>query len=234
MGIQETAPVLRCASCGAPAQPGDVRCTYCKASLATVACPHCFALVHADAAHCPHCGKGLERAPAEATTLPCPACGEMLTRRTLGSISIQPCESCGGLWMSNEAFQAVTATHEDRGTALAGLGVTPAPAPPTEAVVRYRKCPECQTMMNRQNYARISGVILDVCRHHGTWFDADELRRVLDFIESGGLERARQKELISLQEAQRARSTPLPDFEPGSIEGESQFDILKLLTRMIG
>jgi hypothetical protein len=49
--------------------------------------------------------------------------------------------------------------------------------------------------MNRVNFAHASGVIVDVCTNHGTWFDADELRRVLDFISAGGLESARQREL---------------------------------------
>jgi Zn-finger nucleic acid-binding protein len=33
-----------------------------------------------------------------------------------------------------------------------------------------------------------SGVILDVCRDHGTWLDSDELERVVGFILSGALE----------------------------------------------
>ena len=57
--------------------------------------------------------------------------------------------------------------------------------------------------MNRLNYARHSGVILDVCKTHGIWFDLDELRRVLAFITGGGLDRARDAELAELKEAQR-------------------------------
>jgi hypothetical protein len=49
--------------------------------------------------------------------------------------------------------------------------------------------------MNRLNFAHTSGVIVDVCTPHGTWFDADELRRVLEFITNGGLEAARVREL---------------------------------------
>ena len=54
--------------------------------------------------------------------------------------------------------------------------------------------------MNRRNYGYASGAIVDFCRAHGIWFDADELPRILDFIEQGGLvavraERARDSEL---------------------------------------
>jgi Zn-finger nucleic acid-binding protein len=54
----------------------------------------------------------------------------------------------------------------------------------------YRPCAVCGALMNRQNYGRKSGVILDVCRAHGIWFDAGELPRVLAWIRDGGEQRA--------------------------------------------
>jgi Zn-finger nucleic acid-binding protein len=53
--------------------------------------------------------------------------------------------------------------------------------------------------MNRSNFARSSGVIIDLCKEHGAWFDAGELPKIVDFINNGGLARAREKELIDLQ-----------------------------------
>ena len=41
--------------------------------------------------------------------------------------------------------------------------------------------------MNRRNFGRTSGVIVDCCGAHGTWFDADELERVGKFVAAGGL-----------------------------------------------
>jgi hypothetical protein len=40
--------------------------------------------------------------------------------------------------------------------------------------------------MLRRNFRRASGVILDVCREHGTWLDADEIEEIAGFILSGG------------------------------------------------
>jgi hypothetical protein len=40
--------------------------------------------------------------------------------------------------------------------------------------------------MLRRNFRRSSGVILDVCRAHGTWLDADEIEEIAGFILSGG------------------------------------------------
>ena len=47
---------------------------------------------------------------------------------------------------------------------------------------------------NRINFAKCSGVIVDVCKGHGTWFDRDELTRIVEFIRGGGLDAARAKE----------------------------------------
>jgi hypothetical protein len=47
--------------------------------------------------------------------------------------------------------------------------------------------------MNRQNFGGMSGVIVDICSKHGVWFDSGELPRVLEFVENGGLARARER-----------------------------------------
>ena len=59
-------------------------------------------------------------------------------------------------------------------------------ANPATQKVQYRKCPECQRFMQRRNFRKSSGVIIDRCHEHGTWLDADELERIAGFILSGG------------------------------------------------
>jgi hypothetical protein len=46
-------------------------------------------------------------------------------------------------------------------------------------------------------------IIVDVCSSHGTWFDKDELQRGVQFIRAGGLEKAHDRQLEELKEAQR-------------------------------
>ena len=48
--------------------------------------------------------------------------------------------------------------------------------------------------MNRVNLARCSGVIVDICRAHGTWFDREELSRIVEFYTrwAGSLARERK------------------------------------------
>jgi hypothetical protein len=49
--------------------------------------------------------------------------------------------------------------------------------------------------MNRKLFAAGAGVIVDVCRAHGTFFDAGELPAIIEFVMQGGLEQAQKKEL---------------------------------------
>ena len=57
--------------------------------------------------------------------------------------------------------------------------------------------------MNRVNFGRMSGAIVDVCRGYGTFLDRGELHQVVRFIQEGGLERAREMQRQELVEGRR-------------------------------
>ncbi len=42
--------------------------------------------------------------------------------------------------------------------------------------------------MQRKNYGRKSGVIIDICARHGMWFDLHELEELLGWLRAGGVE----------------------------------------------
>jgi Zn-finger nucleic acid-binding protein len=123
------------------------------------------------------------------------------------------------LWVSVETFNEICADRDKQAAVLGGASPPPAPLDPTVAEVRYLPCPECHTLMNRVNFAGHSGVIIDVCRGHGTWFDRDELQHIVEFIRAGGLEESRARELERL-EAARVRRTPTLGIE-GSAFGDA-------------
>lgn len=49
----------------------------------------------------------------------------------------------------------------------------------------------------------MSGTIVDVCRGHGTFLDTGELHAIVTFIQQGGVERAREREIDELREERR-------------------------------
>ena len=198
---------LRCPSCGAPAQPTDTSCRYCSASLHAVRCPWCFQWTFSETRDCPRCGATApaERAGDEPKT--CPSCrAPGLAARALGGARLWGCGGCGGVWADSASFKkvcedrAVQAVYLGKGSPLPASGAV---ADPTRDRVVYRPCPVCGELMNRFNFSGTSGVILDACRPHGVWFDADELRRIVAFIAAGGLDAAREREKAELEEARR-------------------------------
>jgi Zn-finger nucleic acid-binding protein len=76
--------------------------------------------------------------------------------------------------------------------------------------------------MNRINFARCSGVVVDVCRGHGTWFDRDELSRIVEFIRGGGLDAARSREKAALEEERRQLESLTRRERGASVLGDSE------------
>jgi Zn-finger nucleic acid-binding protein len=119
---------------------------------------------------------------------------------TLGRITVLDCVSCDGLWLDAETFERICVDREAQSAILHGAAPS---APAIESRVSYRPCVRCGTLMNRVNFAQLSGTIVDVCKGHGTFLDRGELQALVGFIQAGGLERARQRHIEDLREQQR-------------------------------
>jgi Zn-finger nucleic acid-binding protein len=153
------------------------------------------------AAFCPKCGAKRARTEAEATGARCPACRNALQQVAIGAASLLECPRCDGVWLDAEAFERICADRESQAAVL-HRWTTGTRATAVEPV-RYRPCVRCGKMMNRTNFGRLSGTIVDVCRGHGTFLDTGELHAVVTFIQQGGLERMRAREIEDLKDEQR-------------------------------
>lgn len=202
------ARVVRCSSCGAPRERDSPSCKFCGADFTlherdlNTVCPHCFARVSDTARFCHYCATRIEPelVAGVGTRMACPACGpdNLLKGRQLGSVAVMECGRCAGLWLEGATFDRLT--EQAAGESLDVERITrdargPRPRQFTAEKSRptYRKCPCCAHLMHRRHFGRQSGVIIDVCRRHGAWFDADELPRILRWVRSGGLARAREE-----------------------------------------
>jgi Zn-finger nucleic acid-binding protein len=181
-----------------------VRCPFCTSRLATVSCPHCFKLLFRGADFCSHCGAQQGRRPEGEAPERCPRCHEHLIVVSVGATELLECATCDGIWVEAGAFEQICRDGEAQAAVLhRGPRVSPADVPAPRTRRMYRPCPRCRKLMNRVNFGRLSGIVLDVCRGHGTFFDRGELHGVVRFIQSGGLARARLRELEDLKEEQR-------------------------------
>lgn len=126
---------------------------------------------------------------------PCPRCELPLQARTIADVVIDECGRCGGVFVDREAVELLLADVRDtRADALLASLVRAEhhPLPPAGARM-YVKCPTCSAMMNRKLFASGSGIVVDVCKSHGTFFDAGELPAILELVQRGGLERAARR-----------------------------------------
>lgn len=214
---------LTCPGCGAAASPTDAACGYCERVLSSVACDNCFARLFEGMKYCPHCGGAgnVGNVDTEMNALACPGCGDehctsLLVTRKLGDQTLHECLACHGIWLSTNVVDAIVADAQSRALfapdAARGSATNTEPtsvssrAPALSkfsAKFRYRRCPSCAKMMTRVNIAKISGVIVDRCSQHGTYFDLDELHALVRFLEQGGLDRARSREREALANERR-------------------------------
>lgn len=209
LGALDVKPAtLNCPNCGAVASPDSTRCAYCLSSLAALICSKCFGAIFSGMKHCPWCGEESGSArPKSADGLKCPRCTEPLAQIQVNEHRLSECLRCGGLWVDSETLQKVCTAAEDQEAVLAMDQKTLPAAPPGSRPTRtYVPCPLCAKLMNRTNFAGSSGVVIDWCKPHGSWFDKDELRRIVEFVRNGGLKKSREREKERLkQESDRLK-----------------------------
>jgi len=148
---------------------------------------------------CGHCGS--MAAPVEVLEDDigeCPRCRDALEQLAIGDAKICGCKKCDGVWMDVDTFENVCADGEKQSAVLANF-VRSTVRPQLQTKISYVPCPDCGQLMNRNNFAKASGVIVDICKQHGVWFDADELPTIIEFIRKGGMEIKRQREMNEIE-----------------------------------
>lgn len=200
------AALLACPHCGAGVAPTASSCAHCEHHLLVKGCPRCLSRVFHGHKHCPECGSELSvvattEATAERT---CPRCESALSPRLVADVVVDECMQCRGLFLDQVAVQRVI-TDRRQARAEALLGALPSSIasdrPEKTSGKLYIKCPICKVVMNRKLFGAGAGVIIDVCRAHGTFFDVGELPVIITYVEQGGLEKAEKKEIERMREA---------------------------------
>jgi Zn-finger nucleic acid-binding protein len=137
---------------------------------------------------------------AESPVGGCPRCRTSLEPLAIGEASLNECHKCSGLWMTVDAFEELCSDRDEQSAVLGYKGGSRKTEIGEPGKVTYVPCPVCGDLMNRSNFARASGIIIDTCRKHGVWFDAEELPGIIEFIRNGGMRIARQRESREIEE----------------------------------
>lgn len=192
------AAIIACSSCGAPRENSRPACGHCgsdftlrEQDLDTV-CPGCVARISNKSKFCHHCGLRIHPETLRKRSSPhvCPVCegDKHLAHRTIGAqaFSVQECQLCAGLWMPVDRLETLLV---DKSFDMQSAGRLKSDEFLAQAGRMYRPCVVCRELMVRQNLGRgKSRVIVDVCGHHGVWFDNDELARLLSWVRVGGIQ----------------------------------------------
>jgi len=228
--------IHRCGSCGAQISVDANDCTYCGSEVVrdprnlSLICPECHGRNCESSRFCTACGISFspEKVKVEGYELPCPACACLMPPRQIGGVGINECPRCNGLWAPEQRLdalinRAIEARRGDDSALKAQFEPRVKGSNPAAQQVAYRKCPECEHFMQRRNFRRSSGVIIDRCNKHGTWLDADELEQITGFVISGGnpvgtaiLEEAEVAAAKARTGAEFARISSTAQWEPKS------------------
>ena len=169
----------------------------------TKQCEHCEKEISIKYDVCPICG-GYQSEAHLNLNPECPRCKVELELLISDDEEYDICPECGGMWLDKDEFfratrerdvyQKVTVKNEYRKTPIRGP-------------VDYVPCVRCNKLMNRRNFGKISGVIIDRCSKHGVWLDAGELEKIHHFIADGGLDKSRDKDITKNRQLIKDLST---------------------------
>ena len=120
----------------------------------------------------------------------CPVCQVSLKLGLEGDGEVDFCEKCHGLWVDNIEERHILELKPQVFTVdeLRRFHKLYHPLGKVEPV-RYIPCPVCRQLMNRKNWGEFSGVVVNNCDEHGTWFSSQEqLEKIKEYIALGGIE----------------------------------------------
>ena len=130
-----------------------------------------------------------EITPRLGRILACPKCHGNLIAELSGSVEVGVCSEGCGTWVDIHQEKAFWDLKPEVFTVdemlqfrknYEGLG--------PQGPLRYINCPVCKQLMNRKVWGSYSGVFIDRCQAHETWYGKEEVEKIREYIQKGGVE----------------------------------------------
>ncbi len=168
--------MANCYNCGAPLPLRSNLCSYCN-SMNDIDLQRNVTYSDSDQnkdRHCPRCNCGLMTID--------------LTNN--GALLIERCERCFGLFFDIGELEAYLESSNKRKSDINYHIITTLTNENhhQEHPVMYLRCPVCKNLMNRINYGKKSGVVVNKCPNHGIWLDSGCLDHLVGWTRAGGME----------------------------------------------
>ncbi|GMQ91496.1 MAG: hypothetical protein BMS9Abin11_0805 [Gammaproteobacteria bacterium] len=123
----------------------------------------------------------------------CPIDNNELEKQTYeADIEIDVCPRCAGIWLDRGELEAIEETIEN--DYIEELEKFPDYVGNAYTMALQKKaaeitCPDCNTAMERKEYAYTSQIMIDKCpKCHGIWLDKGELEALEIFFEKSRLQ----------------------------------------------
>ena len=174
-------------------------------------CPFCRKSTSATAARCVHCDRRIVefRQREEGRPLSCPDCGKVAEIVRLGTLELDLCDTCGGLWFDRTELErlpkeASPADLSEEMHALVARLAARKPAPKA-----YPLCPICRKSMNLEQYKKVSGVVVHRCMTCGVWLDGANAAKFFFLFEACRMAEFEQRSARANTEELEARVAKL-------------------------
>jgi Zn-finger nucleic acid-binding protein len=168
--------MANCSNCGAPLPLKSTVCMYCS-SLNDVDLRRKLVVVAS--------GQQMNRI--------CPRCNcKLLTIDLSGNETflIERCEKCFGLFFDLGELEDYLSLADPKTPEINhhSLNTLINENYHKDYPVGYLSCPVCKELMNRVNYGKKSGVVVNKCSLHGIWLDSGFLNHLIGWTKAGGSE----------------------------------------------
>ncbi len=200
---------MKCSRCGRevpPSFPGAVVACACGANIEVTLSASTEAMPYRSAATpIPNESSAvLATMPRANNDRPCPQCTGPLERE---GEDTYPCVRCHGAFFTPQGVERIVRDARaiiDEHAPLNGIRSAVAWQSSVDPeLVRYVRCPFCRERMNRGIFGKRSGIIVDVCAQHGTWFDAGEVERAVAFARIHDVAVRSSKPYLSPEDVER-------------------------------
>ncbi len=106
----------------------------------------------------------------------CPRCDRLLFQTTIGGVTVDGCDGCGGVWFDNKELTAVA---QAQAAQLKELEDTFQANPLWKERKAQMSCPTCRVGLVEFEFRHSPGIKLDGCPQcKGIWVDEGELRAI--------------------------------------------------------
>jgi membrane associated rhomboid family serine protease/Zn-finger nucleic acid-binding protein len=141
----------------------------------------------------------------------CPCCSNRLRQIKSGSLIIDVCHNCKGIWFDSGEFVDFVKALSERIKEKESEGISQLFKPRTVQSLKateqegYRMCPRCDVVLKKYNYAYDSNVFLDKCTEcDGIWTDGGEAQQIAKFLKDDPKVTAIGKDLVAQSKSLQA------------------------------